>query len=175
MAKSAKPGLSSGFPPIAGPGACALVLGTLPSQASLAAGQYYAHPQNAFWKIMAEIVGASGDYEARQAALVAAGIAVWDVLASSVRPGSMDADINMASATPNDFRTFFAQYPDLRLVCFNGQKAEQLFKRFVEPTLHDDKPLKVRLPSTSPAYASMTFEQKLAAWRGIIEPAIGRG
>ena len=173
--KVASPSASSGFPPIAGPGARVLVLGTLPSQASLDAGQYYAHPQNAFWKIMAELADASGDYDARTTALVAAGIAVWDVLASSIRPGSMDADIDMTSAMPNDFQAFFSQHESLELVCFNGQKSEQLFKRFVEPTMKDTKVRTARLPSTSPAYASMSFEQKLAAWRGIIEPAIERG
>ena len=175
MAPSAETRVSSGFPPIAGPGARVLVLGTLPSQASLAAGQYYAHPQNAFWKIMAEIAGATGDYEQRRSSLVMAGIAVWDVLASSIRPGSMDADIDMASAMPNDFSAFFAEYPELRLVCFNGQKAEQLFTRFVQPELGDHERRTVRLPSTSPAYASISFEQKLSIWRGIIEPAIERG
>ena len=166
---------SSGFPPIAGPGARVLVLGTLPSQASLTANQYYAHPQNAFWKIMAEIAGASGTYEQRRAALLRARIAVWDVLASSIRPGSMDADIDIASATPNDFDAFFAQHPGLQLVCFNGQKAEKLFLRFVQPALGDNEKRTVRLPSTSPAYASMSYEKKLSTWRGIIEPVIGRG
>ena len=166
---------SSGFPPIAGPGARVLVLGTLPSQASLAAGQYYAHPHNAFWKIMAEIAGATGDYEQRRAALVGAGIAVWDVLASSIRPGSMDSDIDVASARPNDFPAFLANQQRLQLVCFNGQKAEQLFTRLVQPKLEPNELRTARLPSTSPAYASMSFEQKLEAWRGIIEPAIERG
>ena len=141
---------SSGFPPIAGPGARVLVLGTLPSQASLAAGQYYAHAQNAFWKIMAEIANAKGDYEDRRAALIAAGIAVWDVLASSVRPGSMDADIDMSSAVANDFETFFSEYPSTELVCFNGQKAEQLFLRLVQPTLSHSDLRTARLPSTQP-------------------------
>ena len=166
---------SSGFPPIAGPGARVLVLGTLPSQASLAAGQYYAHPQNAFWRIMAEITGVSGDYAQRRDALVAAGIAVWDVLESSIRPGSMDADIDTASAVPNDFATFFADHEHLQLVCFNGHKAEQLFMRFVHPGPGRKELRAVRLPSTSPAFASMSFEQKLSAWRGIIEPALGEG
>ena len=175
MARSAESDQSSGFPPIAGPGARVLVLGTLPSQASLAAQQYYAHPQNAFWRIMAEIAGASGDYDARRSALIDSGIAVWDVLASSVRPGSMDADIDMASAIPNDFDDFFAKHAELHLLCFNGQKAEQLFARFVEPLTSRNDLRMERLPSTSPAYAAMPFEQKLRTWRSIIEPAIGRG
>ena len=87
----------------------------------------------------------------------------------------MDADIDTASAVPNDFATFLAHHPRIRLVCFNGQTAEQLFTRTVLPNLKDNELRTVRLPSTSPAYASMSFEQKLSAWRGIIEPAIGRG
>ena len=150
------------------------MLGTLPSQASIKAVEYYAHPQNAFWKIMAEIAGSSGDYDARRTALVERGVAVWDVLASSIRPGSMDADIDLASARPNDFASFYSTYPEIRLVCFNGQKAEQLYRRLVEPATGRNVPRMVRLPSTSPAYAAMSFEQKLSAWRGIIEPAIER-
>ena len=175
MARSADSSPSTGFPPIAGPAARVLVLGTLPSQASLAAHQYYAHPQNAFWKIMAAVAGASGSYEDRCSALIHAGIAVWDVLASSVRPGSMDADIDIASASPNDFEAFFAQQPQLELVCFNGHKSEQLFTRLVQPYVSMNTLKTERLPSTSPAYASMSFEQKLSIWRGIIEPALGRG
>lgn len=172
MAQSAEREQSSGFPPIVGPGARVLVLGTLPSRASLAAREYYAHPQNAFWRIMAEIAGASGVYEARCEALIAAGIAVWDVLESSIRPGSMDADIDMATAVPNDFESFFAQHRDIRLLCFNGQKAEYLFRRF-GPARQAQRT--ERLPSTSPAYASMSYERKLVAWRGIIEPEIETG
>jgi hypoxanthine-DNA glycosylase len=166
---------STGFPPIVREGARVLVLGSLPSEASLKAGEYYAHPQNAFWKIMKEITGASGDYESRCRSLTGAGIAVWDVLASSVRPGSMDADIRMSSAVPNDFAALFSLHAGMRLVCFNGRKAEQMFQRFVIPVLSADGLNFESLPSTSPAHASMSFSQKLASWRGIIGPVINRG
>jgi hypoxanthine-DNA glycosylase len=166
---------SSGFPPVARKNARVLVLGSLPSEASLSAGEYYAHPRNAFWKIMKEITGASGSYEDRCRALMDAGIAVWDVLASSIRPGSLDADIRLSSAVANDFGRFFAEHSELQIVCFNGRKAELMFRRFVMPSiLQSDVDFAV-LPSTSPAHASVPVAQKLAHWRGIIEPHIGGG
>ena len=175
MAKSTESKASAGFPPIAREDARVLVLGSLPSEASLQAGEYYAHPQNAFWKIMSQLTGASGDYADRCQSLIESGVAVWDVLASSVRPGSMDADIRLSSAVPNDFETFFSRHEQLRLVCFNGRKAEQMFHRFVLPSISTEGIAFEPLPSTSPAYASMSLAQKLATWRGIIEPAITRG
>ena len=150
-----------------------LVLGSLPSAASLRAREYYAHPRNAFWKIMQVIVGATGDYAARCRALEERGIAVWDVLQSSVRPGSLDADIDVASAVPNDFAGFFASHDRVRLVCFNGRKAQDMFRRFVLPELPLERPRFASLPSTSPAHASLTFAGKLDAWRDVIEPELG--
>ena len=150
-----------------------LVLGSLPSAASLRAREYYAHPRNAFWKIMQVIVGATGDYAARCRALEERGIAVWDVLQSSVRPGSLDVDIDVASAVPNDFAGFFASHQRVRLVCFNGRKAQDLFRRFVQPELPREPPRSASLPSTSPAHASLTFAGKLDAWRDVIEPELG--
>ncbi|HSN52645.1 MAG TPA: DNA-deoxyinosine glycosylase [Woeseiaceae bacterium] len=168
-------GVSTGFPPIARADARVLVLGSLPSAASLRARQYYAHPQNAFWKIMQVIAGASGDYACRCRALEERGIAAWDVLHSSVRPGSLDADIDMACAVPNDFAGFLAHHGQLRLVCFNGRKAEQMFRRFVQPGLSLPHLGFALLPSTSPAHASLSFAAKLDTWRGIIEPQLRQG
>ena len=154
---------SHGFPPIARGDARILVLGSLPSQRSIAEQQYYAHPQNAFWRIMGELAGAAGSYEERCAALMRHRIAVWDVLAASVRPGSMDADIDLDSAQANDFESFFSGHPDLCRVCFNGRKAAQMFVRFAGDAagLREE----VVLPSTSPAFAAMRFGDKLARWR----------
>ena len=152
-----------------------LVLGSLPSQASLRVHEYYAHPRNAFWGIMREIAGATGDYASRCRALQERGIAVWDVLSSSVRPGSLDADIDMASAVPNDFERFFADHGRVHLVCFNGRKAQEMFRRFVR-TEHRRKGLRFAvLPSTSPAHAALTATAKLDIWRGIIEPGLKGG
>jgi hypoxanthine-DNA glycosylase len=168
-------GVAQGFPPIARHDARVLILGSLPSEASLRAGEYYAHPRNAFWEIMQVIAGAEGDYVSRCRAIQARGIAVWDVLSSSVRPGSLDADIDMTTALPNDFLRFLAAHEHLRIVCFNGRKAQQMFERRVKPSLPESGLEFALLPSTSPAHASLTLGEKLAAWRGIIEPHLGIG
>lgn len=161
-------GRSTGFPPIADSEAHILILGSLPSAKSIEAQQYYAHPQNAFWRIMGRLIGAGPDqpYERRTALLRKNGIAVWDVLASSVRPGSMDAAIDEASASPNDFRSFLNSHSGIRLVCFNGRKAADMFENFVlsrHPELRFEMRFEI-LPSTSPAFASMPFEDKLRKW-----------
>jgi hypoxanthine-DNA glycosylase len=157
--------ISSGFPPVSRGDASILILGSLPGDRSIREQQYYAHPQNAFWRIMRELFGVDGDYASRCAGLLENRVALWDVLHSSVRPGSMDAEIRLASATANDFATFFGGHPGVRLVAFNGRKAEQLFARLVEPIGVARGIARVGLPSTSPAYASMPYSGKLAAWR----------
>jgi len=157
-----------GLPAIARADARILILGSLPSERSLGANQYYAHPQNAFWKIMGEIANAQGSYRERCDALMDTGIALWDVLASSVRPGSMDADIQSETAIANDFSGFLLDHEALEMICFNGQKAEQMFTRMVQPGLDNDRLNFASLPSTSPAYASMNYVDKLAKWRSII-------
>lgn len=167
--------ISKGFPPIARGDARVLVLGSLPSKASIRAREYYAHPRNAFWKIMRVIAGASGDYASRCRALEECGIAVWDVLKSSMRPGSLDADIDMESAVPNDFEGFFSCHGQVRLVCFNGRKAQDMFRRFVRPELSQQHLGYALLPSTSPAHAALTLAGKVDAWRGIIEPQLRQG
>ena len=159
---------SSGFPPIVAADAQLLILGSLPGQKSLQATEYYAHPQNAFWRIMDDVFGIRGDYESRCAQLARQGVAVWDVLSRSVRPGSMDADIDMASAAANDFAGFLAEHKTIRTICFNGRKAEQMFGKLVAPTLARFELVCICLPSTSPAYAAMHYEQKLSIWRGIL-------
>jgi hypoxanthine-DNA glycosylase len=160
--------LSHGFQPVARADASILILGSLPGERSIAEQQYYAHPQNAFWRIMGELFGARGDYAMRCAAMVAHQVALWDVLAASVRPGSMDADIRLGSAQPNDFEWFFAEFPGVRRICFNGRKAAQMFERFAAEAAGTRDT--IVLPSTSPAYASMRFEEKLARWAA----ALGR-
>ena len=159
---------STGFPPVARPDARILILGSLPGQRSLQAGEYYAHPQNAFWRIMQELTGASGSYEQRCGRLVDCGIALWDVLAESVRPGSMDADIQLDTSAANDFTGFLGRHGGIELICFNGQKAAQMFQRFVVLDDGDNPRQFATLPSTSPAYASMCYADKLAHWRNVI-------
>ena len=116
--------MATGFPPIAAVGVDTLVLGSLPSVRSLQLGQYYAHPRNAFWPIMGKLIGAGLDqpYDERVRRLIAAGIAVWDVLERSHRPGSLDADIDMASASVNDFAVFFSRAPAFEARVLQRQK-----------------------------------------------------
>ncbi len=168
MTTSGHAAASSGFAPVAGANARILILGSLPGQRSIDAGQYYANPQNAFWPIMSELFGTSGPYEDRCQALVENRVALWDVLASSVRPGSMDAAIRMESAQANDFAVFFEMHPDVERVFFNGKKAAQLWSRLVQPRLELAGVHRATLPSTSPAYASMSVAEKLKKWRSII-------
>ena len=161
--------MSAGFPPIARTDARILILGSLPSRRSIAVGEYYAHPQNAFWRIMRELVDADGSYTSRCAALVEAQIALWDVLRQSVRPGSMDADIQLDTSQANDFAGFLSQHPGIEKICFNGRKAEEMFRRLVGPEALQWSLRFELLPSTSPAYASMPFDEKLRRWRSSIE------
>lgn len=157
------------FAPIEPPSARILILGSMPGVASLAAGQYYAHPRNAFWPIMADLCGFSAElpYARRVAALKAAGVALWDVLQSCQRPGSLDAAIASGSRVPNDFRALFAAHPGIRLVAFNGAEAERSFNSLVLPQIDLSGIRRVRLPSTSPAHA-VPLERKLAVWREVL-------
>jgi TDG/mug DNA glycosylase family protein len=157
--------LSQGFPPAAGPGARLLILGSMPGAASLAAGQYYAFPHNAFWRIMGELFGAGPDldYPARLQKLVDNHIALWDVIHTCFRPGSLDSAISETGLATNDFNGFFKAHPHISHVCFNGQKAASLFKKRVMPGLKGQHQYQV-LPSTSPANAAMSFAAKLEAW-----------
>jgi TDG/mug DNA glycosylase family protein len=160
------------FEPIADANAEILLLGSMPGIASLRAQQYYAHPQNAFWRIIGELLGVGTDasYAKRIKALKSARIAVWDVLESCVREGSADAMIEDDSLRANDFRTFFATHTRIRRVFFNGTKAEACYKRHVLHHLESGPIAYSRLPSTSPANASVTFADKLDAWRAILPP-----
>jgi len=160
---------SSSFLPLVRDDARILILGSLPGQRSLQEQQYYAHPQNAFWRIMQDLVGASGSYRQRCDTMLNNGLALWDVLAESVRPGSMDSAIDMDTARPNDFESLFAQCPGIERVCFNGQKAAQMFAKLVEQGVESGSRALVTLPSTSPAYAAMPYEEKLARWRAALQ------
>jgi double-stranded uracil-DNA glycosylase len=161
------------FPPIARRDAHTLILGSLPGQRSLQAQQYYAHPQNAFWRIIGRVFGFDGlpPYTERVKILTAHRIALWDVLAAAERPGSLDSSIVRATARANEFEKFFRAHPQIRRVFFNGRKAEEMYRRFVMPGLGPQF-ADIRyecLPSTSPAHAGMTFAQKLVRWRRVQE------
>jgi len=159
------------FPPVARADARVLILGSLPGQASLAARQYYAQPQNAFWRLMGRLfdAGLEHPYEERLQRLVDARVALWDVCASALRPGSLDQRIDISSVAPNDFAGFFAAHREVAAIFFNGATAERLYLTLARPVL----PPAVagiamkRLPSTSPAHAGLGFAQKLEAWREV--------
>lgn len=156
--------LLHGFAPIISEGAHTLILGNAPSVLSLAAHQYYGNPRNAFWRITGEIFGFGADdpYDHRTAALCRQGIAVWDVLRSCRRVGSLDSAIEPDSMVANDFGLLFAEHSAITRVIFNGAAAEKNFRRLVGVAADAHY---VRLPSTSPAQ-TMRYELKLAAWRG---------
>lgn len=156
-----------GFAPVIDAGVHTLILGSFPSEASLAAGQYYAHPRNQFWPILGQILGeplAALDYPQRLARMLAHGIGLWDVLGACERAGSLDADIR--AAQPNDFAPLLARAPRLVLVLFNGQAAGRYAPRFAAAGL-----AVAVLPSTSPAHAGRSLEQKLACWRAALAAA----
>ena len=156
------------FAPVSNADAKILILGSMPGQKSLDENQYYAHPQNAFWKIMGNLVGAHPylPYDERLNILRSSHVALWDVLASCSRKTSLDAHIRQETA--NDFALFFAQHPQITQVFFNGGMAEQCFTKFVL-NRQDLPPLNFRrLPSTSPAYAGMNFADKLQVWHTAI-------
>lgn len=157
------------FPPLFNGSSQVLILGSMPGMASLSAGQYYAHPRNAFWRIMRGIFGIdeSLPYSRRTTALLNHGLAIWDVMKACVRQGSLDSDIVSHSIVANDFKTLFRHCPAIDKILFNGSAAEQTYIRHVLPTLDSKQAAipAVRLPSTSPAHAGLDFEGKLNAWR----------
>lgn len=158
----------TGFAPLALADARLLVLGTLPGQASLAKREYYAHPQNAFWPILAALFDfdATAPYAARVAALAQARIAVWDVCRAATRPGSLDSALVAASVVPNDFATFFTKHPKIEMLAFNGATAAKLYRRLVVPHLAASFAALpcVELPSTSPAHARLPRAEKQRRW-----------
>ena len=176
------------FPPIVGTQAHTLILGTVPGQASLTATQYYAHPRNAFWPIIMAIINNDTpsfdlskliDYNTRCQILSEHGYALWDVLASCTRPGSLDSKIVKSTEQANDIANLALSHPELTRIVCNGRAAETLFKRHVtrtldRPILHhpqmlnDERPSDairlMCLPSTSPAMASLTLANKHQVW-----------
>lgn len=159
------------FAPIAQTDATLLILGSMPGKASLHAGEYYAHPRNYFWRMMGALalLEPESPYAQRVQALKVARIAVWDVLHSCTRQGSLDANIDRDSQIPNDFQAFFAGHANITHVFFNGSAAEQIYLRNVLPGLYVQQIEYLRLPSTSPANASIPFERKLEAWKSILQ------
>ncbi|HGG58910.1 MAG TPA: DNA-deoxyinosine glycosylase [Gammaproteobacteria bacterium] len=161
------------FPPVADARARVLILGSMPGTRSLRAQQYYAHPRNAFWPIMEALFGipADADYARRLSGLRESRIALWDTLGQCRRRGSLDSRIDTDSEIANDFNTLFRQCPRISHVFFNGAKAESSFRKHVLPVLESTRRNLhyQRLPSTSPAHASLSFDEKLTRWRIVRE------
>ncbi|MGD9774274.1 DNA-deoxyinosine glycosylase [Diaphorobacter sp.] len=158
-----------GLPPVVGPGTRILVLGSFPGVASLAARQYYGHPQNHFWRILAALwpqhpLPGRDQYAARCDWLLARGLGLWDVYAACERQGSLDASIRNAQV--NDFAALNALAPHLAAIAHNGGESfRHAMAVRTRLGLGADAPIaSLRLPSTSPANASWSFDRKLSAW-----------
>jgi TDG/mug DNA glycosylase family protein len=145
----------------------------MPSVASLAKREYYAHPRNAFWPIMDRLFGAGPElvYAKRKRLLVDRKVAVWDVLRECCRRGSLDTAIDADTEAANDFLGFLESHSKIRTIFFNGQKAETAFRRHVLAQVAElgREFTYVRLPSTSPAHAGRNLEQKLTKWRAVLK------
>jgi len=158
------PALLTGFAPVLDPDVRLLILGSFPGEASLAAQQYYAHPRNQFWRLLSAVLAEDLvvlPYEQRLQHLLAHQIGLWDVLAACAREGSLDTAIRQAQA--NDFAVLRHQCPRLTRICFNGKTSARFERQFA------DAGFETRiLPSSSPAHAALSFEQKLERWRNSI-------
>jgi len=159
----------SGFAPLANVDSKVLVLGSAPSLDSLKKQQYYGHKRNAFWVIMSSLfdIPTVATYQQKVTLLLNRGVAVWDVLQSCQREGSLDSNIKLNSISINDFDSFFRASPLVRAVFFNGRAAEHIYHRHVLPRIVHDLDY-YRLPSTSPAYAGMSLAEKKLRWQQVL-------
>ena len=155
-----------GFPPSVDEGCRVLVLGSMPSVKSLAEQQYYAHPQNRFWRVMTKILTGKdvppAVYEDRLRMLREHHIALWDAIASCERVGSLDTAIHEERG--NDFTSFLAAHPAIHTICFNGAKSYQCFRRYNRPLLTRADLTFHQLPSTSPANAKWRLPMLAEVW-----------
>ena len=160
------------FEPVIGTNPQVIILGSMPGVASLEAVQYYAHPRNAFWPIMGELFkfDPAADYGTRVNQIQALPIILWDSLKACHRLGSLDSAIDDATAETNDFPWLLQQYPEIKAIFCNGATSEKYFRKLALPSLPQPQDFEVlRLPSTSPANAGMSFDDKLTAWRQILD------
>ena len=156
--------LLTGFAPAMQADATLLIMGSFPGEASLAANQYYAHPRNQFWRLLSAVLDddlASLAYPERLAKLAQHRIGLWDVIDACRREGSLDAAIRDAQAA--DFSVLHRDFPALRTIVFNGKTSGRFAPQFETAGFHT-----LVLPSSSPANAQLTFEQKLVKWRALL-------
>lgn len=158
------------FPPLAGDRPVLLVLGSIPGSASLQAQQYYAHPRNAFWPIMAAFFqfSAAAPYKHRVANLTDRGIALWDLLARANRKGSLDSAIVADTQVVNPIGAWLSERPSVKGVLLNGTKATQLFNKHFAASAAAAALKVYPLPSTSPAYAALVVKEKQAQWHAVM-------
>ena len=160
----------------AAPDSRVLILGSMPGKESLKQQEYYAHPQNSFWTIMGRLFNAGRDlpYPERLKKLLENKVALWDVAGQCIREGSLDSSIIHNSVVANDFAALFELCSGIRYVFFNGAKAEELYKKYVLKDLPEKYEYLQyqRLPSTSPAHAAMTKEEKLKQWSKSLKEAM---
>lgn len=160
----------TGMDPVASAESRILILGSMPGDVSLKAGEYYANRQNRFWRVMEAIVGVphAKSYQQRTRHLTLAGVALWDVLKHCSRVGSLDSKIVARTEVPNDFARFLEHHPAIERIVFNGQKAASSYQRLVDDTLPEHVRNRVRTalaPSTSAANARYTLTRLVDAWR----------
>lgn len=155
------------FAPVVDANTETLILGSLPGAASLAAGRYYAHPRNQFWHLLGAVIGSdlsSLPYDERLATLLRHRIGLWDVIADAERAGSLDAAIR--NHAPNDLQNLVASLPALRTIGFNGGTAAKIGRAQLGQL--EERYRLITLPSSSPAHAARSFDDKLTSWRQLI-------
>lgn len=154
------------FPPISDQNTEILILGSLPGERSLEMQEYYAHPNNRFWKLIAEITNKElpTNYAEKKELLLKNKIGVWDVVREAKRQGSLDT--NIIDESPNDLESFIANHKNLKTIVFNGSKAQKLFDKYFQ---RKSNLTYLQLPSTSPANANYNFERLKGSWNAILE------
>ena len=159
-----------GLPALCGRHPRILILGSMPSVSSLEQKQYYGHPRNAFWPIMADLLGFEKrlPYEESCRRVTRHGIAIWDVIGECIRPGSLDSAIVQGSERINPVDEFIDGHPEIATIALNGGTAARLFKRHCLPHLEADELRILEMPSTSPANARMNYAEKRERWRRIL-------
>ncbi len=157
--------VKTSFPPISNPETEILILGTLPGEKSLEMQEYYAHPQNKFWRIIAAITNNQTPvtYSGKTSLLLANKIGVWDVVREAKRIGSLDS--NIVGEVPNNLEEFLANHKRLKAIGFNGAKAAKLFDKYFE---RHENIRYVALPSSSPANARISFDEICVRWQEIL-------
>jgi len=172
---------ASGLAPVSGAHPSLLILGSYPSEQSLLRKEYYGNPRNQFWKIMGILFSFPSDftglsYQDRLHFLTGQGIAIWDVVESCSRKRSSDSSIG--DTTPNDIRRFLADHPSIRCIALNGKTGaghwfQRYFSDLTESENEDTNLIILPLPSTSPAYAGMSLNDKAEMWQEILPFCMG--